>query len=50
VRGLLEARLSDLDAQIAQLAGLRATIAALLSAVAEMAPETCTADDVCRYL
>ncbi len=50
VRELLEQRLSDLDAQIAQLVGLRATIAELRSAAAEVAPETCPPDEVCRYL
>jgi DNA-binding transcriptional MerR regulator len=50
VRELLEQRVSDLDAQIAQLVGLRATIAELRSAAAEVEPETCTPDEVCRYL
>jgi len=50
VRDLLDHRLTDLDAQIAQLTALRETITQLRDEAANAEPETCPADQVCRYL
>lgn len=50
VRGLLDTRLDDLEAQIAQLVALRETITELRDEAARVEPDTCTADQVCRYL
>lgn len=50
VADLLAERLRDLDAQISALGALRATIAGLEFAAADGDPETCPADQVCRYL
>lgn len=50
VRDLLEARLTDLDAHISQLVGLRDTIADLRDQADHPEPDTCRADSVCRYL
>ncbi|HEY5881684.1 MAG TPA: heavy metal-responsive transcriptional regulator [Nakamurella sp.] len=50
VRDLLDVRLADIDQQIAQLAALRTTIAALRDEATEPDPDTCSPDQVCRYL
>jgi len=50
VRDLLDRRLLDLDSQIAELAALRETLAVLRYRVTDADPETCPADQVCRYL
>lgn len=50
VRGLLDTRLADLDAQINKLVALRDTISELRDQAARPEPDTCTADQVCRYL
>jgi MerR family Zn(II)-responsive transcriptional regulator of zntA len=50
VRALLERRLVDLDAQIAQLVALRDAIHQLRHQAATPTPEACPADQVCRYL
>lgn len=50
VRDLLDTRLADLDAQIERLVGLRRTITELRDHASQPEPETCTRDEVCRYL
>jgi MerR family Zn(II)-responsive transcriptional regulator of zntA len=50
VRDLLDQRLDDLDAQIQQLRALRETIVQLRDDAESVDPETCSADQVCRYL
>ena len=50
VRDLLDARLADIDAQIADLTTLRDNVAALRDDAALQEPETCSPDQVCRYL
>ncbi|WP_370895050.1 heavy metal-responsive transcriptional regulator [Janibacter sp. GXQ6167] len=50
VRELLDARLADIDQQLAQLAALRGTIAELRDDAAQPEPDTCSPDQVCRYL
>lgn len=50
VRGLLDTRLAELDAQISRLVALRDSIAELRDHASELRPETCTAHQVCRYL
>ena len=50
VRDLLGERLRELDAQIAELATLRETIAQLHANAAELEPETCSVGEVCRYV
>ncbi len=50
VRDLLDTRLTEIDRQLAALTDLRATIATLRDQAADLAPETCTSDHVCRYL
>lgn len=50
VRDLLEARLAGIDQQLARLAALRDTIAALRDQAARPEPESCSPDQVCRYL
>lgn len=50
VSDLLDERLTDLDAQIAQLVELRDTLAQLRNAARNAQPDTCPADQVCRYL
>ena len=50
VRDLLDARLRDIEQQIAQLTALRDTIANLRDDAAHPEPETCSADQVCRYV
>lgn len=50
VRELLGQRLTELDAQIAELLALRETISQLYARAVEPEPEACPADEVCRYL
>ncbi|MFC5730877.1 MULTISPECIES: heavy metal-responsive transcriptional regulator [Nocardioides] len=50
VRTLLDTRLSDLEQQINQLIALRETITQLRDQAAQVEPDTCSADQVCRYL
>lgn len=50
VRDLLDTRLNEIDAQLAQLSGLRATIAALRDDADQPEPDNCSPDQVCRYL
>ncbi|CAI37614.1 heavy metal-responsive transcriptional regulator [Corynebacterium jeikeium] len=50
VRDLLDVRLAEIEQQIAQLSVLRDTIADLSQDAAHPDPETCSTDQVCRYL
>ena len=50
VRDLLDARMTDIEQQLAQLTALRDTIAELRDQAAQPEPESCSADQVCRYL
>lgn len=50
VRDLLDVRLAEIEQQIAQLSVLRDTIADLSQGAAHPDPETCSTDQVCRYL
>ena len=50
VRTLLDTRLADLEQQINQLVVLRDTITELRDQAAQVEPDTCNADQVCRYL
>ena len=50
VRDLLDARLAEIGQQIAQLTALRDTIAELRHDAAQPDPDSCSADQVCRYL
>ena len=50
VRDLLDARLADIDRQIADLVALRDNVGALRDAAADPEPDSCGADEVCRYL
>lgn len=50
VRDLLDARLADIERQVADLVALRDNVAALRNAAADPEPDTCSADEVCRYL
>ena len=50
VRDLLDARLAEIDRQITDLLALRDNVAALRDAAADPEPDTCSADEVCRYL
>ena len=50
VEELLATRLRALDAQIADLQALRATVAQLHDAASTGDPDTCAAEQVCRYL
>lgn len=50
VRNLLEARLANIDEQIQQLREMRATISQLRDRASQIEPDTCSADQVCRYL
>ena len=47
---LIDSRLAYLDEQIAQLVALRETITQLRDQAATVEPETCSPDQVCRYL
>lgn len=50
VRDLLDARLNDIERQIAQLTTLRGTLAKLRQDAAHPDPATCSPGQVCRYL
>lgn len=50
VRDLLERRLAELDTHIQQLQALRKTISGLRDEAEAVDAETCSADQVCRYL
>lgn len=50
VQELLAARLDALDAQLVDLQTLRDTVAQLHDAASTPDPDTCGADQVCRYL
>ena len=50
VTDLLDTRLAVIDRQLAELAQLRTTIAALRVDAAAGDPATCSPEDVCRYL
>lgn len=50
VQNLLADRLAHLDRQIADLLGLRETVAQLQHDAALAEPDTCQASQVCRYL
>lgn len=50
VRDLLDVRLAEIEQQIAQLAALRDTITELRRDAAQPDPDSCSADQVCRYL
>lgn len=50
VQDLLDTRLADLEQQITQLLELRDTITRLRDQATQVEPDTCGADQVCRYL
>ncbi len=50
VRDLFDARLTDLDQQIADLQALRETVVHLRDDAAHADPADCHPDEVCRYL
>ena len=50
VRDLLDTRLAAVDQQLSQLQGLRTTLTELRAQADQIAPDTCRADQVCRYL
>lgn len=50
VRNLLEARLDNIDEQIKQLGEMRETISQLCDRASDIEPDSCSADQVCRYL
>ncbi|WP_024795003.1 heavy metal-responsive transcriptional regulator [Tomitella biformata] len=50
VQGLLGERLDELDAQITELLALRETISHLHANASKPDPNSCSADQVCRYL
>lgn len=50
VRDLLAGQLADLDARIAELVALRATVAGYHAAAAAADPEACDAERICSYL
>lgn len=50
VRDLLEARLSDIEQQIARLSALHSTITKLREDAANPEPDDCDPGQVCRYL
>ncbi|GAA4659669.1 heavy metal-responsive transcriptional regulator [Arthrobacter cryoconiti] len=50
VKGLLGERLRELDAQITELLVLRETISQLHEKASEPEPDSCSAEQVCRYL
>lgn len=50
VRNLLEARLDNINEQIKQLTEMRETISQLRDRASDIEPDTCSADEVCRYL
>lgn len=50
VQSLLGERLRELDAQIAELLALRETISQLHEKASKPQPDSCSADQVCRYI
>ena len=50
VQGLLGQRLEELDAQISELLALRETISQLHENASTPEPNSCSADQVCRYI
>jgi DNA-binding transcriptional MerR regulator len=50
VQDLLDTRLHDIETQISQLIALRHTITQLRDQATSAEPDTCSADQVCRYL
>ena len=50
VRTMLDARLVDLEGQIGQLQVLHASISELRDRASQLEPDTCRAEQVCRYL
>lgn len=50
VRDILDARLAEIEQQITQLTALRDTITELRHDAAQPNPDSCSADQVCRYL
>ncbi len=50
VTGILAGRLADLDAQIAELVALRATVAQYHAVAAAADPDACDAEQICSYL
>ncbi|MGH3653141.1 heavy metal-responsive transcriptional regulator [Glutamicibacter sp.] len=50
VQGLLGLRLRELDAQIAELLVLRESISQLHAKARDPEPDSCSADQVCRYI
>ena len=50
VRTLLDRRLAHIDAQIRDLESLRETISQLRDEAETVEPETCSPDEICRYL
>ncbi|MEU4360356.1 heavy metal-responsive transcriptional regulator [Promicromonospora sp. NPDC023987] len=50
VRDLLTERIADLDTQLTQLTTLRNTLTTLRDQAAHPEPDTCSPDQVCRYL
>jgi len=50
VRDLLDSRISDIDQQLRQLHDLRDTLAELRTHAEHVEPDTCSPDQVCRYL
>ena len=50
VQGLLGQRLGELDAQIAELLALRETIFQLHEKASKPEPDSCSSDQVCRYI
>ena len=50
VRDLLDTRLAAIDQQLTQLLDLRTTLTELRARADQIAPDTCRADQVCRYL
>lgn len=50
VYDLLTTQLEQIDEQLGRLTDLRATVTALRDSAAHADPQTCRADDICRYL
>lgn len=50
VRDLLDTRLTDIVRQIQQLQDLRDTLAGLRDQADHVEPDTCSTDQICRYL
>lgn len=50
VKDLLDARITDLDRQIAELQALRETVAHLHEDASTADPDACRPQDICRYL